>query len=72
MAIILRMERLSYLDFTSSGSLQTIRMGVGAAKVVVTLYFSTSLSQSSGSNFRCTRMVLPSRNARPMNPPGPE
>ncbi len=48
------------------------RIGVGAENVLVTRYFSSTRSQSSGSNLRWMTLVLPSRNAMPMKPPGPE
>ena len=49
-----------------------MRIGVGAENVDVHRYVSTSRSQSSGSNLRCSTTVCPSAWARPMKPPGPE
>ena len=60
LAIMRFIDDVSYFAFTSSGRLQTIRIGVGAAKVDVTRYVSTSRSQSSGSNLRCSTTVWPS------------
>jgi len=72
LAIITRMLLRSYFAFTPSGRLQIMRIGVGAEKVDVALYLSTSRSQSSASNLRCTMTVLPRAAAMPANPPGPE
>ncbi len=47
-------------------------MGVGAEKVAVTRYLSTSASHSSGSNLRCTTALPPMPMTMPMNPRGPE
>ena len=71
-AIMMRRLERSYLFLISSGRLTMRRIGVGAENVLVTLYFSSMRSQSSGSNLRCMTPVLPSRNAMPMKPPGPE
>jgi len=49
-----------------------MRIGVGAENVVVTRYFWTRRSQSSGSNFRWTTAVFPKSCAICKNPPGPE
>src|SRR6478609_7452785 len=72
LAIVRRIDDVSYLAFTSSGSEHTIRIGVGAENVDDTPYDSTSRSQSSGSNLRCTTTDWPSTWAMPMKPPGPE
>jgi hypothetical protein len=69
---MMRSELRSYLAFTLASRLQIIRIGVGAENVLVTRYFSTSRSQSSGSNFRWMTQVLPRMKAMAMNPPGPE
>src|SRR5215211_6326173 len=70
LAIMRFMDDTSYFAFTSSGRLHTIRMGVGALNVDVTLYFSTKRSQSSGLNLRCSTVVCPRAWAIPMKPPG--
>ncbi len=72
LAIIRRIDDTSYLARTSSGRLQIIRIGVGAANVELTLYVSTRRSQSSGSNLRWMITVWPSTWPMPMNPSGPE
>ncbi len=66
-----RMEERSYRALTSSGSAHSMRTSAGAENVEVTLYLSTSRSQSSASNLRCTTMVWPNSRPMPMNAPGP-
>ena len=53
------------------GSAQIIRISAGAENVELTLYLSTSRSQSSASNLRCTTIVWPKSMPAPMNAPGP-
>ncbi len=56
---------------TSAGSAQIIRIGAGAENVELARYLSTSRSQSSASNLRCTTIVWPKSSPAPMNALGP-
>ena len=53
-------------------ALRNTRDRVGAEKVDVMRYVSTSRSQSSGSKRRCSTTFWPSAWAMAMKPPGPE